>query len=202
MKSTEAQQSRSTTLRDWIIALVGAGALVWLILWSGFHLNFVATDSMVPTYNPTDVVATVGTSVIEPGIGDAVVFDTELYGTEIPPHVHRIVGQDERGFITQGDNAAKPDPWRVDPDRIHGKVIFSFPGWILRSPLVLALILFGFGVAAFWPTRNSELEDEPEAVPPPAMPHGSIQSRLLPSQHSVSRREDRLAALVESQGES
>ncbi|MCB0919982.1 MAG: hypothetical protein KDC39_15585 [Actinobacteria bacterium] len=187
-------KSRSRVLLEWSISLATVTVLVILVLWSGLHINFVGTDSMQPTYDPTDVVVTIGTNVVEPTIGDAVVFESELYGTPIPPHIHRLVGQEDGKFLSKGDNAAKQDPWRIDPDRISGKAIFSFPGWVIRSPLVLGLILFAFVVAALWPTSEEDVSEDTDSVGPqvPLVPQGLLRSGRPPSPGAMRKREARV----------
>lgn len=54
--------------------------------------------------------------------GDAIAFD--IGGNYI---THRITGEDEGGWITKGDNNETEDPWRVEKDKVDGKIILSIP---------------------------------------------------------------------------
>ena len=78
-------------------------------------------------------------------IGDIIGYSTpvqSVYGGRNV--VHRIIAENDDGFILQGDNNPKPDPGLVPEDRIMGEVILFTPffGYVLfwhcqRSCLVL-----------------------------------------------------------------
>ena len=148
------------TALGWLLTLgFGAGAYL-IIVWSGLAINTVATDSMEPTYAPTDIVFTLGPDRIETTVGEAIVFETEYLGTYIPPHMHRIIEHSSADdtFRTQGDNAVDPDGWVVQREGIKGVAVFSLPGWTLRNPLVLGGLIFLVVVIAVWPRKGDEDE--------------------------------------------
>lgn len=165
MKNSEVAdapgRSRWSGILGWLGTLAISVAFAGIVIWSGLAFNIVATDSMVPTLDPTDMVVTVGPNVIEPEIGSVVVFTATLFGNDIPPHVHRIIGVEPNGdWITKGDNAVKPDPWRVKPQDVTGVMIGAVPTQLIRNPVLLGAGLFAMLVLLFWP-RNGK-DDEPD----------------------------------------
>lgn len=158
----QPDRSRRSGILGWLVTVAIAAAAVWVVLWSGLAFNIVATDSMVPTLDPTDMVITVGTNVIEPEIGSVIVFTADFLDSPIPPHVHRIVGVEPNGnWITKGDNAVNPDPWRVEPADVQGVMIGSAPTQLVRNPVLLGAALFIVLVALFWP-RGSKGDEQPD----------------------------------------
>jgi signal peptidase len=108
-------------------------------------VTVVSGPSMLPTYDPGDLVLTwrsdaypVGTPIVygipagEPGAGLNV--------------VHRVVSLEPGGtHVTQGDNNDHVDPWRPSDADVKGRVVLRVPrgGIVLRwfgSPLLLALL--------------------------------------------------------------
>lgn len=161
---------------SWLLTLGLLAAGIFLVKWSELKINTVATSSMVPTYNPTDMVISISPKLKVPGVGDAIVFETEFAGQHIPGHVHRINAANSDGsWETQGDANPVPDPWRVQPSGISGVVIWSVPGAIFRSPLLIGGLLFLVAAYSFWPrkkdehepTENTELEGADSGIDPP-----------------------------------
>ncbi len=155
-KSSRTKRIVKSTL-GWLVT-VGVGVALYLTIgWSGFALNTVTTDSMVPTYKPTDMVLTLSPNLIKPEIGDVIVFAPEFVGQRIAPHVHRIVGTHPDGpWQTKGDAAAEPDGWRVQSSDITGVVVFSMPGALLRSPLLIGGLLFLVVLIGCWPRKSKD----------------------------------------------
>ncbi len=154
---------------SWLLTLGLLAAGVFLVKWSEFKINTVATSSMVPTYSPTDMVISISPKLKPPGIGDPIVFETEFIGQHIPPHVHRIHAANADGtWETQGDANPVPDPWRVQPSGISGVVVWSVPGAIFRSPLLIGGLLFLIAAYAFWPRKKDEGELPEDADSPAA----------------------------------
>lgn len=65
--------------------------------------------------------------------------------------IHRIVGEEADGFVTQGDNRDSPDSWRPTADDTVGRVWFSIPGGarfvgLLRQPLPLGAVAGAVGM--------------------------------------------------------
>lgn len=104
---------------DWALTIAATVGVILLIKWWGVSLNTVATDSMMPTYKPTDIVIMVSPERVPVGVGSPIVFETEFNGSHIPPHVHRIVEANPDGtWRTRGDNNNAPDPWTVHNEGI------------------------------------------------------------------------------------
>lgn len=107
----------------------------------------VMSGSMEPAFHVGSVVLIAKGREAE--VGDAIAF--EIGGNYI---THRIIGEDEGGWITKGDNNKTEDPWRVEKDKVDGKVILSIPllgyvfhfltskrGLIISIAVILCLIL-------------------------------------------------------------
>lgn len=142
---------------SWLLTIAIAASAVGAILWSGLALNIVATDSMVPTLDPTDMVVMVDPKIDQPEVGKIIVFTAQFFETYIPPHVHRIVGVEPNGdWITKGDNASQVDPWRVKPADVEGVVIGSVPTAVVRNPILLGGALFVVLAILFWPRAKKE----------------------------------------------
>lgn len=151
---------------DWALTIAATLGVILLIKWWGVSLNTVATDSMMPTYKPTDIVIMVSPERVPVGVGTPIVFETEFNGTHIPPHVHRIVEANPDGtWRTRGDNNDAPDPWVVHREGIKGVVIASVPGALLRSPFLIGGLIFVIAAVAFWPRADDPDEPGDEAIP-------------------------------------
>ena len=139
-----------------LIVLVAAVGAFWM--W-GPKFSVVLSHSMDPTYTTGDALVVIPWG--KPGVGDIAQFTVPLAPgqKETTTSVsHRIIGQDDRGFITKGDNPkANPDYWRITPDMIQGKVMFWMPQvWMFR----IAAFLIGFAVLMFlWPRRQRVTEE-------------------------------------------
>lgn len=114
----------------------------------GPSLAVVYTSSMVPTYNPGDIVVIMKS--MTPAVGDIAAFTAPLtpQGDMRIPVTHRLIGETPAGFITKGD-ATPQDWWRVSPDEIDGQVVSAFPRvWLYR----VAALLFGIAtLLLLWP---------------------------------------------------
>lgn len=65
--------------------------------------------------------------------------------------IHRVIGRDDEGYITQGDNRKGEDLWRPQESDIVGEAWLHMPGFgrllaKFRSPLPLAIFAGGFTV--------------------------------------------------------
>jgi len=130
-----------------------------LVLWpaqfgGNFAMTLVAGNSMEPTYMLGDAVVTWTDPV---RIGDTVLFRVPEGGFGAGnPVIHRIVGGDSTGWVTQGDNSYSPDPWTIINSDILGVAKFHVPFGgrvvaVLKSWLVIA-ILGGLAVGLLlWP---------------------------------------------------
>jgi signal peptidase I len=133
------------------MVLVTSVAASWM--W-GPKFSVVLSHSMDPTYTTGDALVVVPWG--SPDIGDIAQFSVPLspnHPETLIPVAHRIVGEDERGFITKGDNpTAKPDYWRLSPGMIDGYVVWWMPQvWMFR----ISAALIGFAVLMLlWPARE------------------------------------------------
>ncbi len=138
--------------------LLTIGVVVVLRAW-GPSVAVVYTGSMVPTYNPGDMV--VIAHHLQPGVGDIASFVTPIAPGDptLLPVTHRIIGQDQDGYITKGD-ATPEDWWRIQRDQINGQVVASFPMiWLFRA----AALLIGIAVLLFlWPSNDDPEEGTSE----------------------------------------
>lgn len=130
-----------------------------LVLWptsygGGFGMVIVAGDSMEPTFNLGDAVITWHQPV---EVGDVVLFRVpEGFTGEGNPVIHRVIGGDPSGWITQGDNSYSEDIWYPSSADVLGvaRLYVPYGGRVLglmRSWLFLAL-LGGIAVGLLlWP---------------------------------------------------
>jgi signal peptidase I len=113
----------------------------------GGSASYVIVDgrSMEPTYNHGDLVIAKATSSYEPG--EIIVYDAPVDARFNV--IHRIVATTEGGYVTQGDNMARPDGWIAPHGTIHGAAVLHIPRGgalvtFLRQPAVVLGLLAGF----------------------------------------------------------
>jgi len=112
----------------------------------GVQYVVILTDSMEPKIHPYDLV------VVKPennvSVGEVVLYEVKMDNRTFRV-CHRIVGVKRDGlgriyYVTKGDNRRFPDPWRVYPDQIIGKVVLVIPKlgylWLFRP--VIFFVLF------------------------------------------------------------
>ena len=133
------------------IVAVAALAVLGAVLGLPMGVVYVETESMSPTLEPGDGFILIPTAVAgPPEPGDVVVFDAqELSGGG--PTTHRIVGETERGYITQGDNNNVPDQVTDEPPvaqaQIAGQAL-NVGGRVVAIPYTGAVATAVGGVAA------------------------------------------------------
>ncbi|KQW48423.1 hypothetical protein ASC77_06585 [Nocardioides sp. Root1257] len=166
---------RRTWLRRLFSLLGWLGTLVLLALAVPTPLGppplgvtVVSGPSMLPTYDPQDLLVTWRAS--DYPVGTPIVYGIPAgqagAGLNV---VHRVVKVLPDGtHLTQGDNNDHIDPWEPVDSDVHGKVVVRVPhgGRMLRifgSPMVLA-VLAGILTAAAVLKRPEEDEDPP--IPP------------------------------------
>lgn len=139
---------------QWMVVVCVALAL-WPAAFGGsLGMVIVAGNSMEPTFELGDVVITWKQSV---EVGDTILY-------RVPdgdpgagnPVIHRVIGGDSTGWVTQGDNVDRPDDWRPTSRDILGVAEFHLPlaGRIiafLRSWWVLALMGGLAALLLLWP---------------------------------------------------
>jgi signal peptidase I len=172
----EAPAPRGTRVRSALgdlAFLVGAIGVAVAVHLYGPRLSVVVSSSMVPTIAVGDVAVVLPWA--DPGVGDIAQFLVPL-APDAPettvPIAHRIIGSDNEGFITKGDNPQnRPDYWRVEPEQIEGQVVFTFPQvWLPR----ISSVLIGLAMLlALWPV-DAQLEEDQDD------PRASLPSRRDP----------------------
>ena len=144
-----------------VTSLLVAGAFV--IPWAfGINPYIVLSGSMEPEIH-TGAVAIVNTKDTEVETGDIVTYRLPKTDGSESLVIHRIIGEDEDGYITKGDANDVEDMTRVKKEQIVGTCMFSIPmlGYLLanRKLMVVAagwLLLFNF--FSFVLSRLSEKE--------------------------------------------
>lgn len=136
----------------WRLVAIVVGAFLLLTLVGGLvgqpmGLSFVETGSMEPQLEPGDGFIAVPTAVTGPvETGDVVVFDAvDLHGGGLV--THRVVGETEAGYITQGDANPVTDQDGSEPPVQEGQIkakALQIGGNIVTIPrLGVAVIAIG-----------------------------------------------------------
>jgi len=129
----------------------------------------VRGDSMLPTYESGDLIILHSSSAY--AIGDAVAYRVPR-GEFGEGHLvlHRIVGGDENaGFVLEGDNNPAPDPWQPKQVDVVGRTWIAVPkvgaviAWA-RQPLILGALAASMAVA-FVVSRPSKRAREIQGTP-------------------------------------
>jgi signal peptidase len=114
----------------WILTTIAATLLVWFAV-GVFPIkpSVIPTGSMVPVFNPGDIVLVAKISPTNIKLGDIIEYRTE----ERINIVHRVIEIQKNGnFITKGDANNTADSQPVDPRNVNGRVILKIPkiGWL------------------------------------------------------------------------
>lgn len=112
----------------------------------GYKTAVVLSGSMEPTFSAGDMLIYKEQNEYE--INDIIIF--ESYGSYV---THRIIGQENESFITQGDANNTADQELLSPSQIEGEMILIIPSVgtvinFLTTPLGLLILIF-IGVAVF-----------------------------------------------------
>lgn len=113
--------------------------LIGSVLGQPLLLSYVETGSMSPTLNPGDGFVAVPTQLAGPvEEGDVVTYRAEeLHGGGLV--THRIVGQTDRGFRTQGDANPAPDQAATEPPVKRPQIVavaLQVDGSVVRLPWI------------------------------------------------------------------
>ena len=113
--------------------LIALGVVCWYLYENRIIpcLYIVTTQSMVPTFNPGDVLIIRAVNPKSIRVGDIIAFDVVTYDIESGPIVrlpmivvHRVIDIVEKNgvlyFKTKGDNNPAPDPWYVPEGGVVG----------------------------------------------------------------------------------
>lgn len=122
--------------------LVAAAAGVAVFAHDGYRIYIVHTGSMVPTYDPGDVVIDKPSGALRPG--EVITFLHSGLSSDLV--THRITDLQDGVIHTKGDANRTPDVWNIRPDQVKGVVIYSVPraGYALvylKSPLGIASVV-------------------------------------------------------------
>lgn len=101
--------------------IIISGAVILVLRIAGFCPYAVLSGSMEPSISTGGIVFT-DTSDRQPVAGDVITY--QLNGTMV---THRVIRQDEGGYITKGDANQEEDASPVLPSQIVGTVCFSLP---------------------------------------------------------------------------
>ena len=110
---------------QWVLVVILAMALWPSSLGGRSSLVMVAGESMAPTYQLGDAVVAWKQPV---EIGDIILYRIpDGSPGEGKTVIHRIVGGDGNGWITQGDNSTEPDIWYPSDLDVLGVAQFEIP---------------------------------------------------------------------------
>lgn len=126
------------------LPLVVALVVLWPTAWGGSSTWVRVTgESMLPGMRDGDLVLAREHEAYE--VGDAIVYETGQGKV-----IHRIVGGDaETGFVTQGDNRERVDPWRPRPDDVVGRAWKQVPAGGRAIDVVTTPAVVGAAVGAY-----------------------------------------------------
>jgi signal peptidase I len=122
----------------------------------------VSGKSMLPTYKNGDLVI----MKKQPSYADGDIVAYAIPADELGAGsliIHRVVGRDERGYITRGDNRGHNDLWRPQGSDVLGKAWIHLPGSgtllsRLKAPLPLAALA---GALTVWVLLDSGRKKTP-----------------------------------------
>lgn len=149
--STQPSRTRNVIVSLLLLTLIiGVGAVMWPATLGGkMSWVVVSGDSMLPAYETNDLVVAWDDGDWQ--LGDVVIY--RVAGATQGLVVHRLVdGDAQEGWIAQGDNRPRVDPWVIPDDAIQGREVLHIPGvgvalsWV-RSPQILAVLS---GLLVFW----------------------------------------------------
>lgn len=138
----------------WVVLAIVAWFAWPITLHGGTSYVLVSGESMLPTYEPRDmVIARAG----EPEVGDVIVYaPADLGGAQI---VHRIIGGNaDDGWVMQGDNNDFIDPFEPTADEVRGVVKVHLPlvghvTVVLLNPVTWFFVLLLAFAVLIWPSR-------------------------------------------------
>lgn len=146
----------------WVIVAIDAFYLWPTQLHGSTSMVIVSGHSMEPTYFTGDLVIA---RKMDPSVGDVIVYAPEgLGGSQI---VHRIVGGNAvDGWVMQGDNNPRVDPFTPKGSEIRGVVLVHYANFgrvtvLLLNPIVWALVLLAAVVLLVWWSGDT-CEDDPD----------------------------------------
>lgn len=146
----------------WAIVAIDAFYLWPTQLHGSTSMVIVSGHSMEPTYFTGDLVIA---RKMDPSVGDVIVYAPEGFGgSQI---VHRIIGGNAvDGWVMQGDNNPRTDPFTPKASEIRGVVLVHYANFgrvsvLLLNPIVWALVLLAAIVLLVWWSGDT-CEEDPE----------------------------------------
>lgn len=137
-------------------------------------VTLVSGSSMLPTYTSGDAVLTWRSGDYD--VGTPIVYAVPDGQTGAGVYVvHRVVDVTPEGYVTQGDNNRRADPWRPTDDVVQGRVVarISHGAFVMRwlaSPLALGAASGMFTVFAVLASSRGKRRRRPPRRPPPGTP--------------------------------
>lgn len=141
MNGSAARRARATRIASWAGVLVLVALVVGLGAWRlhGGHWVRVETASM-GTEAPVGTLLWVAPAEFDRlRPGDLITFTPPGRGEATYSHLVRSVNAD--GTISTQGKVTAPDPWRIGPEDVVGKVVLRWPGvgWLVQAaPVLLA----------------------------------------------------------------
>ncbi|HYH35150.1 MAG TPA: signal peptidase I [Nocardioides sp.] len=165
-----------TQVFSWaLLGLVVAGALALIVVpkATGSRPLTVLSGSMVPTYDPGDVVIVRPTDAEELQVGDVITFQPVSGDPRLTTHrIDAIAyGNEGQEYVTKGDANDSVDLAPVAPDQVRGEVWYAVPlvghvsvwmasGWLgtVVDGAAVCLLLYGgyFVLAGLRERRRAE----------------------------------------------
>jgi signal peptidase len=142
------------------LAWRGSQAILWAVLlgfivllglsrFTAYEVLIVRSGSMEPT------LATGGIVIVDRN--DHVLRVGDIASFREPDGVvtHRVIGLDDRGYVTGGDANASRDPGTRPQSTVYGSFVFALPLlgyliYVLEQPAVFVLLLVGTGGFLVW----------------------------------------------------
>jgi signal peptidase I len=124
-----------------VALVVGVGATIGVLWHEGYRAYVVHTGSMVPNYNPGDLV------IDRPASGhyqrgEVITFRHSALSSDVV--THRIVSVTAAGIRTKGDANPTADAWVIRPNQVRGAAAWRLPGF----GYVAVFVQQPFGIAA------------------------------------------------------
>lgn len=128
-----------------LLLFAAVGLLLGQLVGQPMVLSFATSESMEPTIGVGDAYIPIPTQLTdEPEPGDVIVFHAlKIEGGGLT--VHRVVGETEDGYITQGDNNPFPDQEGEEPPVTEDRIVadaLQIGDWVVTIPKIGSALLF------------------------------------------------------------
>jgi signal peptidase len=157
-----------------IIAFLALGFMPLLSVLTGTTTPLFSpiSSSMEPTVSPGDLAVVTNVYPRSLQVGDIIVYDKLMDSLQSTPSqissptLHRIarivVSNNQRFFVTKGDNNPEEDSWLVPEEGVIGRVTFIIPfvGNIIlilsRIEVKVGVIIATLVIIALWPSKKGK----------------------------------------------